>query len=266
MDYSKDAILLRLNKEEQVAALHEQGFTEVTVNTPLSEIAEYIKWVGGLRDLRIATVKPADGKVYCFTGEEWSALSANAKSNYEKIGVCIRARKRMFIIAAEDCVSENGGTTFKFGLYGTDLKGVKNYAENSSGMYDITTGLADTQAAVEQGAGLTDANGTIGAPAAEAAWNYKASANDTCQWYLPSIAELRLICEYKNELHTFLNKFFAGNGKLVDNWYWSSTEYNSSDSWGVNMSYGYSNLNFRTNAGRVRPVALVSSLSVSSAD
>ena len=140
MDYSKDAILLRLSKEMQVAALHEQGFTEVTMATPLTEIAEYIKWTGGLRDLRIATVKPADGTVYYFSGEEWSALSANAKSNYEKIGVCIRARKRMFIIAPEDCVSETGGTTFKFGLRGTDLKGVKNYGANSSGLYGVPLG------------------------------------------------------------------------------------------------------------------------------
>ena len=264
--YSKDAILLRLNKETQVRALNEQGFSEVTMDTPLMEIAEYIKWTGGLRDLRIACVKPADGTVYYFSGEEWSALSANAKSNYEKIGVCIRARKRMFIIAPEDCVSETGGTTFKFGLRGTDLKGVKNYGANSSGLYDITTGLEDTKAAVEQGAGLTDSEGTVGAPAAEAAWSYKASAHDTNQWFLPSVAELRLIAEYKTEIHAFLDKYFAGSGKFQNNWYWSSTEYDSALQWTVTMLYGHSISYTRNGTYRVRPVSLSSFRVVSSAD
>ena len=40
MSANKDAILLRINKEDQVKALKEQGFTEVTFDTPLSEIAE----------------------------------------------------------------------------------------------------------------------------------------------------------------------------------------------------------------------------------
>ena len=264
--YSKDAILLRLNKETQVRALNEQGFSEVTMDTPLMEIAEYIKWTGGLRDLRIACVKPADGQVYYFSGEEWSALSANAKSNYEKIGICIRARKRQFIIAAEDCVSETGGTTFKYGLYGTDLKGVKNYGSNSSGLYDIATSLEDTRAAVEQAVGLTDTQGTVGAPAAEAAWNYKASAHDTNQWFLPSVAELRLIAEYKTEIHAFVDKCFAGSGKFQNNCYWPSTEFDSAGQWYVGMYGGNSNHGSRYSTGRVRPVSLSSFRVVSSAD
>ena len=56
MSATNDAILLRINKQDQVRALQDLGFTNVTNNTPLSEIAEYIRWAGGLRDLRIACV------------------------------------------------------------------------------------------------------------------------------------------------------------------------------------------------------------------
>ena len=252
-DANKEALLLRLNKEMQVEAMHEIGFTEVTSETPLSEIAEYIKWAGGLRDLRIACVTIADGSMNYFTGDEWAALSANAKSQYSKLGVCIRARKREFIIAAEDCTNTSGGLTFKFGGYGTDFKNVKNYAAGNVGLYDITTGKEDTQAVIEQTAGNTDSQSITGAPAAEAAWNYKANSNDPLQWYLPSIAELRLICEFKTEINAFLTKYFAG-GTIADAWYWSSTEHDSSSSWFVILNLGHSYLYGRHTAGRVRAV------------
>ncbi len=253
MSANKNAILLRINKEEQVKALQELGFSNITFNTPLSEIAECIKWACGLRDLRIACVKKSDGTAHYFTGEEWGVLSANTKSQYVRIGVCIRARKREFIIAPNDCVNDVGSYSFKFGCYGTDFKNVKNYAAGNTGLFEVTTGYADTQAIVEQAVGNTDSNNTVGAPAAEAAWNYKANENDTMQWYLPSITELRLICEFKTEINAFFTKYFAG-GTLAGDWYWSSTEYGPSASWLVHMNNGYSNINFRYYANRVRPV------------
>ena len=117
---------------------------------------------------------------------------------------------------------------------------------------------------MEQGAGLTDADGTVGAPAAEAAWNYKASTNDPLQWYLPSVAELRLMAEFKTEIHAFFDKYFAGVGKFQNTWYWSSTEYDSSGCWIVHMTSGISITSSRNYANRVRPVAVVSSGAVSS--
>ena len=256
MSANKEALLLRLNKEMQVQALNEIGFPEVTFETPLSEITEYIKWAGGLRDLHIACVKLSDGSISHFSGEEWSALSANAKAQYSKIGVCVRARKREFIVAAADCVNANGGATFQFGAYGVDLKGVKNYGAGNVGLYEVNTGLEDTLAVIEQQAGKTDSQNIKGAPAAEAAWNYKANANDPLQWYLPSVTELRLIAEYKTEINSFLTKYFNG-GTISTEWYWSSTEVNTTQNWIVNMSNGYSNYNYyRRGSYRVRAVAL----------
>ena len=255
MNANKEALLLRLNKEMQVQALNEIGFPEVTFDTPLSEIAEYIKWAGGLRDLRIACVRLSDGSICHFSGEEWSALSANAKAQYSKIGVSVRARKREFIVAAADCVNANGGLTFQFGAYGVDLKGVKNYAAGNVGLYEVNTGLEDTLAVIEQQAGKTDSQNIKGAPAAEAAWNYKANANDPLQWYLPSITELRLIAEYKTEINSFLSKYFNG-GTITTEWYWSSTEVNTTQSWSVNMNSGSSSSYYRYSSLRVRAVAV----------
>ena len=257
MSTNKEALLLRLNKEMQVQALNEIGFPEVTFDTPLSEISEYIKWAGGLRDLRIACVKISDGTVSHFTGEEWSAMSANGKAQFSKLGVTIRARKREFVIAAADCVNSDGGTGFKFGAYGVDLKNVKNYAAGNVGLYEVNTGFEDTLAVIEQQAGKKDSQNITGAPAAEAAWNYKANANDPLQWYLPSVTESRLIAEYKIEINNFLTKFFNG-GTITGDWYWTSTEVNSTQSWHVLMSGGnsYYGSNYRNYSTRVRAVAL----------
>ena len=244
MSANKDAILLRINKEDQVKALQEQGFTEVTFDTPLSEIAEYIKWVGGLRDLRLACIKISDGSLVYFKGEEWDSLTANARAQYSKHSVCMRARKREFLVAPGNCVNASGGEVFKFGGYGTDFKGVKNYGAGNTGLFDVNTGYEDTKAIIEQTAGKTDSQGTTGAPAAEAAWNYKVNSYDPMQWYLPSVTELRLMCEYKSELTAFLTKYFGG-GTFTGDWYWSSTEYDSVSSWYVYMNTGYSLYNVR---------------------
>ena len=256
MSTNKEALLLRLNKEMQVQALNEIGFPEVTFETPMSEFKEYIKWAGGLRDLRIACVKISDGTVSHFTGEEWSAMSANGKAQYSKLGVTIRARKMEFIIAAADCVNSDGGATFKFGAYGVDLKNVKNYGAGNVGLYEVGYGFEDTLAAIEQQAGKTDSQNIKGVPACEAAWNYKANAHDPLQWFLPSVAVDRLIAEYKLEINAFLTKFFNG-GTITGDWYWSSTEINSTQSWYEYMNYGHSySYTGRNNSHRVRAVAL----------
>ena len=72
------AMLMRLNKQDQVAALQSIGFTTVNENTPASDIAKYMQWSGTLLDLSLATlagvfsftvVKPID-----FKASIWSCL------------------------------------------------------------------------------------------------------------------------------------------------------------------------------------------------
>ena len=110
---NESALLLRMNKEEQVSVLQEIGFTSVNENTPASDIAKYIRWAGGLLDLSFATIRIEDGVNVFFTAEEWNSLSANNRSKYLRIGVRIRADRRQFVIAKSDCTDDIGGRTFK---------------------------------------------------------------------------------------------------------------------------------------------------------
>ena len=252
-------MLARMNKQAMVDALHAEGFAEITMQSPLETMADYIRWCGGLRDLTLACVRKADGENTFFTEDEWNAMSANAKSRYVKIGVRIRARKRCFIVAKDNVKDADGGLTFAFGCYGTDLKGVQNYGSNSTGLYDMTTGQADTKAAIDQSAGKTDSQNVTGAPACEAAWNYKAAEEDRNQWYLPSIAELRLVAEYRVQLNAFFSRMFTSENLLLLEWYWSSTEWSSATSWYVNLVNGSSSAHYRTGRSRVRPVCASSS-------
>ena len=265
---NESALLLRVNKQEQVAVLQEIGFTSVNENTPASDIAKYIRWAGGLLDLSFATIRIEDGANVFFTAEEWNSLSANNRSKYLRIGVRIRADRRQFVIAKSDCVDDIGGRNFKWGAYGTDIRGVKNYGSGNQGLYETADGKQNTDAIIEATAGIKDNGGVVGAPAAEAAKNYKACTleqdglEDKTEWYLPSEGELITIAKYKTEINELLSSVSSNQNIITTDWYWSSTEYDSSSSWYVSMNHGNVSTNNKTSAGRVRPVSAIDSLTL----
>lgn len=242
-------------------ALNELGFENVTMDTPLSEIAEHMKWAGGLRDIRLAAYHKEQRETHGLTKEDWANMSANVRAKYVKIGLWIRCDRTEFIIAAEDVKNESGTFTHKWGGYGVDLRGVQNYADGSVGFFDVRTGQEDTSAAVTQLRGYKDSQNTIGAPACEAAWNYIVGGdvdddgNSNRQWYLPSITQLWLISKYFTQINEAFDLFFSNNSRITSDWYWSSTEYSSSNSWYLYMTYGTMYYNYRNYAGRVRSVA-----------
>ena len=210
--------------------------------------------------LCIACANKNDGSIAYFTGRQWKALAANEKSRYAQLGVSIKENGNEFIIAAKDCQDpEDGDYKLKFGGYDIDFVGVRNY-ENGYKVREayITTGYSDTKAIIEQTKGKTDSGGIKGAPAAEAAWNYKANSHDSLQWYLPSYSELYMIYMNLYEINSFLNKYFTDYNRIPkEEWYWSSTECGRPVSWFVNMHYGSSGVSGRINSYRVRAVASV---------
>ena len=210
--------------------------------------------------LCIACANKNDGSIAYFTGRQWKALAANEKSRYAQLGVSIKENGHEFIIAAKDCQDpEDGDYKLKFGGYDIDFAGVRNY-ENGYKVREayITTGYSDTKAIIEQTKGKTDSKGIKGAPAAEAAWNYKANSHDSLQWYLPSYSELYMIYMNLYEINSFLNKYFTDYNRIPkEEWYWSSTECGRPVSWFVNMHYGSSGVSGRINSYRVRAVASV---------
>lgn len=202
--------------------------------------------------LRIACVKNSDASLHYFTAVEWEANKE--KSSYNKLGVLLQANGREFIIAAKDCADYSGNEKIVFGAYGKDIAGVQNHRDVNN-IDNIWTGKEDTRAIINQTKGKKDNDGIVGAPAAEAAWSYKACSNDSLQWYLPSISELRLIYNNKTKINNLLDKYFGGRS-IANYWYWSSTSYGEYESWYVYMGIGDSYFNhLRNNSYRVRAVA-----------
>lgn len=224
---------------------------EEIVDTGLKKILSIPREQKGL--LCLACTNKKDNSIAYFTGEEWNSLSIDVQSQYAKTGVSIYDDGHTFIIAPEDCKTEDGHDEFQFGGYRMAFVGVKNY---EIGSVEFITGYNDTKAIVEQCKGKKDEYGILGVPAAEAAWNYKANEYDNLQWYLPSVSELRLIYRYKDKINRFWSRYFL-RGALIEEWYyWSSTALGLCSSWTVSMGSGYRGSNsYRNHSYRVRAVA-----------
>ena len=249
------AMLLRLNKQDQIEALKSIGFTTVNENTPASDIAKYMQWSGTLLDLSLATLRIEDGEQVFFTASEWNSMSANNRSKYIRIGIRLRAECHQFIIAKSDCIDAGGNKTFKWGGYGTDLRGLKNYGSGNQGLYDTFDGKENTDVIIE----------TL---AAEVARAYKACTlesdgiEDTTVWNLPALGELMLMAKYKTEINELITSMFGNQNIFTNDWYWSSTEYDASSSWSVTFNIGNVTPYGRQYAGRVRPLAAINTLSL----
>lgn len=259
MNIIEEAQLMRMNRVAVVTALNDLGFAEINEKTPLSKIAEYIKWAGGLRDLQLAVVNKYTGKRAYYTEEQWDALSASGKAACVKLGIRIRAERQDFIIAKENCVRKsNGSQDIPWcGSY-IDVKGLTNYGEGSTGHLLDIDGEANTDLILAHG----EAN-DVTFKAAEAARNYKASTlsdggyEDPTKWSLPAVGQLWLLYKYRKQINAALTTFFGSAYIISDTWHWSSTEYNSSSAWYVYMSYGYVYSNLKHTASRVRAVSPV---------
>lgn len=108
MNNIQEAQLLRENRSALVAQLNNIGFSDVNDYTPISLIADYMKWAGGLRDLRLAVINKSTGAYTDYSEDEWNALSASAKASCVKLGIRIRAERQDFIISKENVLRSNG--------------------------------------------------------------------------------------------------------------------------------------------------------------
>lgn len=69
--------------------------------------------------------------------------------------------------------------------------------------------------------------------------------------YIPSVAQLHLILMNIKEINRALE--YVGGTPLKDDCYWSSTEYSSGISWGVNFNSGYTWASSKCHSHTVRP-------------
>ena len=206
--------------------------------------------------LCVAAVNKNSHEIAYFTAEEWESLLQNVKTGYAQVGVSISEDSHEFIIAPTDCKDLNDGDyELLFGCHGMEFDRVIQYKEISE---FIATGYNDTKNIVEQAKGKIDSEGIKGAPAAEAAWNYKTNEYDNLQWYLPSVSELEMIYRNKDAINSFIDGYIPKGEQIKTLYcYWSSTVRSSYSSWTVYMYGGYSLfIDSRNSSYRVRAVAL----------
>lgn len=256
----QSATLLRLNKQEQVKALQAVGFADITENSRASEFPNRIKWAAGLLDLRVACNRISDNSKWYFTREEWNSLTPSNKQLFIRRGLQVRAHSQSFVVAAQDCYAEGLSTLFYWGGLGKPIDGLSQTLLGK--MYKCFTGKEDTQLILDSLKG-TISNGVEGAPAAEAAVAYKAftvdgdGLEDNTEWFLPSSGHLMILYRYRDRINEMLRAFWSGDSMLLtDNYYWSSTNYDTTNAWACHMSSGYTALqNKNTALLHVRAIA-----------
>lgn len=261
MNLIEDTQLMKQSKADLVDALIEVG-VPVSADTPLSEIAELLKWAGGLRDINLACVSKSDGQQAFFTREQWDALSVTAKGSYIRIGLRVRAERTQFIVAKRDALSETGATSMPWAASSSDVPGLTNFVANPAMFRDLD-GEANTDKILAWAA-----ESGINHPAAKQARAYKAATiadggyNDPTKWSLAAVGQMLIMYKYLLEINAELEYFFGTSARIAIDWYWSSTEYSSSYAWYFTMIYGLVNYGNKNNTYRVRPVARVADAAI----
>ena len=159
------------------------------------------------------------------------------------------------LFRSDNLTSDTGATGIQWAPNNSnDVRGLPNFYGDSSLLADIN-GEANTDlilAAIES-------NG-IDYPAARRAREYRCCSTadggveDPTVWSLPAIGQLWLFYKYLLEINAALTLFGMAPISTGD-WYWSSTECNSSGAWGVYMLAGYVFSNYKTSTSRARAVA-----------
>ena len=259
---NNSSIILGLNKQDQVKALREVGFDNLPDNATWTEIADHMRWAGGLRDLQVAaylksSLKDAEPKRAYFSEEQWQTMSVNEKAKYIAFGVAIRVERMAFVIALQNAAS---GSTIRFtwGPTNINVPGLKDFASNNQGVFDDCDGEANTDlilaCAKEQGTSF---------PAAEMARGYKAftkaadstAIDDPTKWSLPAFGQLRMYYKYRDQIDKFLTNIFGSSYKLTRDWHWSSTEWDAGTAWTVYVLNGGASNGTKASTGYVRAVA-----------
>ena len=143
-------------------------------------------------------------------------------------------------------IKANGKTGVTFYVSGKTTKIMStDQASKTWGYSGTSTGATSTTD------GVTNTNKIPGSPAAQ--WSQaKGSA-----WYLPARDELKTIYNNKSKLNTSLSAI--GETQLGTGYYWSSTEYNSGNAYGVYFNNGGGDLsNYgKNNSWSVRAVRIL---------
>lgn len=229
--YVKDSLMAEFERKEKARIAEQQRLEKERLAKEAAERERLEKILSTPRSskglLCVAAVNKNSHEIAYFTAEEWESLPQDVKTNYAQLGVSISEDGHEFIIAPTDCKDpDDGDYKLQFGCYEMEFDRVIQYKEISE---FIATGYNDTKNIVEQANGKIDSKGIKGAPAAEAAWNYKTNEYDNLQWYLPSVSELKMIYRNKDAINEFIIRYISQGEGVLDEIYWSSVMCKSYD-------------------------------------
>ena len=167
-------------------------------------------------------IEHVNGTLY--TKDEWTA---GGFSNDDANGVAVvRAVSGNFVIAKDESSSK-----LAFGGYRKTITGIVTTTSTSEALLD-NDGVGNTPKIIEQCNGYTS-NNITGAPAAEYCANFTFPNNK--KGYLGALGEWKAVYNNKTEINNILS--LIGGTTLKNDYYWTSTQNDSTSNWYLTLSY-----------------------------
>lgn len=243
MSTENNAKLLELNYNAQLDALREIGLLGENETIPLGDIADYMKWAGGLLDVQLAKVDKTTGQLALFTTDDWdNALSSNEKDNYQTLGVRVRAERQDFLVSKEDMKTSVGESLMPWSSVRENVEGLTDYGEGSTGIYDDFDASGMTDAIVNFAGGVAYLPAQL-SRAYKACTVANDGVDDPVEWSLATVAHLRILSKYREQINAVISNYIGANYKLQNAQYWSANEYNKDVAYFMWLGSGYLNFN-----------------------
>ena len=143
-------------------------------------------------------------------------------------GIAVVTDECQFVMALSDALSSNA----YWGVYETKVTGIATTTDQGAALADYA-GDTNTNQIINQLQGKY-INGVIGAPAAEAARAFIFPNGKV--GYLPALGEWNIAYANKAAISSALSK--CGGTALIEDYYWSSTQYDDKYSWRMGWNDG----------------------------
>ena len=174
---------------------------------------------------------------------KWTALQTSGEV---ADGVVIVEGGKVLVVAPTEC--DSAGL-----LWSAAMSGGAVTTTNRLNAMEDWAGKANTAAIISKS--MSSAVNNTAAYAPGFCNLYSHGGLGAGKWWLPSAGELMMIYANMTKINYALS-LITGATQLAETWYWSSTEYNATHAWFLNLTSGYLSTNPKaSNKGRLRPVS-----------
>lgn len=181
-----------------------------------------------------------------YTTDQWTS---GGYANEDANGVAIvRPISGNFVIAKTDVSSK-----LAWGGFDKTITDIVTSSSDSKAVLD-NDGAGNTPKIIEQCSGYTS-SGVTGAPAVEGCANYTFPNGKT--GYLGALGEWKAAYDNKTKVNSAMS-LIGGTALNTPNYYWTSTQGNSSSSWKFGWNSGYLDYYYKSWTGYVRAFCLIS--------